>query len=126
MPSGQSIGTLSGHQTAVRSLSFIDEGRTLVSLGYEESIRFWDTATWQETRTVRSSASGVRGMALSPDETQLALSLESRVQIWSLAGWELAAELPVSTKVVSAMTFSPDGRWFVAGGADKKVRVWQI
>ncbi|MGD8623675.1 MAG: WD40 repeat domain-containing protein [Anaerolineae bacterium] len=30
-----------------------------------------------------------------------------------------------STKMVSAMAFAPDGRWFAAGAAERKVRVWE-
>jgi WD40 repeat protein len=126
LPSGEPIGSLSGHETAVWGLTFIDEGRTLVSLGYEQSMRFWDTESWQESRVVRSNVAGVRGMVFSPDEGTVALSMESKVQLWSVKEWELQAELPVSTKVVSAMAFSPDGQWLVLGGADKKIRVWEL
>jgi WD40 repeat protein len=65
-------------------------------------------------------------MVFSPDEGTVALSMESKVQLWSVKEWELQAELPVSTKVVSAMAFSPDGQWLVLGGADKKIRVWEL
>jgi WD40 repeat protein len=110
----------------VWSLTFIHGGRTLASLGYEQSIRFWDTASWQEIRAVQSNLPGVRGMVFSPDERRVALSMESRVQLWSVDDWELKAELPVSTKVVSSLAFSPDGKWLALGGADKKIRVWFV
>jgi WD40 repeat protein len=126
LPSSELLGTLAGHQTAVGSLQFVDGGRTLVSLGYEQAIKFWDTTTWQEARSLRADAPGVRGLAFSPDEKIVALSLESRVQLWSVDDWSLQAELPVSTKVVNGMAFSPDGRWFAAGAADGKIRVWTL
>jgi WD40 repeat protein len=108
------------------SLEFIDQGRRLVSLGYDQAIKFWDTQTWRELRDLRASQPGVRGMAFSPDERIIALSLEGHVQFWSVDDWMLQTELPVDTKVVNGMAFSPDGGWFAAGAADRKIRVWEL
>jgi WD40 repeat protein len=110
----------------VGSLTFIGGGRTLVSLGYEQTIKFWDAETWEEKRTGRTEAPGVRGVAFSPDEATVALSLEGRVQLWSVEDWLMKADLPVSTKVVNGMAFSPDGQWLAAGAADRKIRVWML
>jgi WD40 repeat protein len=126
LPAGEPMGTLSGHQTAVGSLTFVGDGRYLVSLGYEQAVKFWDTGTWQETRTLRSTAPGVRGIVFSPDEETAALSLEGKVQLWSVDDWALQAELPIGTKVVSAMAFSGDGQWLAIGAADRKIRIWDL
>jgi WD40 repeat protein len=124
LPTGEQIETLSGHKIAVSKLQFINNGQYLVSLGYDQSIIFWDTGSWKPTRTVQSDTPGVRGMLFSPDEEVAALSMESKVQLWSVDEWKLAAELPISTKVASAMAYSQDGRWLAVGGADKKVRIF--
>ena len=120
------MGTLAGHQTAVLSLASIHGGRTLVSLGYEQSIKFWDTQNWQEMATRSLEGSPIRGMAFSPDEALVAIARESVVQLWSVEGWALQSELQVGTKAVNGMAFSPDGRTLVAGAADGKIRVWTI
>ncbi|MCH8838247.1 MAG: hypothetical protein IIA60_10690, partial [Candidatus Marinimicrobia bacterium] len=126
LPSGEQIGTLAGHKTAVRALTFINGGRDLVSLGYEQSIKFWDTATWQEVRTVRSNLPAARGLAFSPTAELAAVSLEGNVQLWSVKDWTLLREFPVSTKVINGMAFSSDGQWLAVGAADKKIRVWEL
>jgi WD40 repeat protein len=125
LPSGEKIKTLSGHKVAVVSLTFIHHGRYLVSLEYEGSIKFWDTNTWEDTRTISVDKDRIRGLAFSPDEKTIALSMESKVQLRSVDDWALQAELPVSTKVVNGMAFSPDGHWFAAGAADRKIRIWE-
>jgi WD40 repeat protein len=108
------------------SLAFADGGRQLVSLGYEQSVRVWDTEKWKAERVLPVPGGTARGLALSPDERTAALSLEGKVQLWSVDQWSLEAELPVSVKAVYGTTFSPDGRWLAAGAADGKIRVWDL
>jgi WD40 repeat protein len=95
-------------------------------LGYEQSIKFWDTASWQVAQTVQGKAPGARGLTFSPDERLAALSSESKVEIWSVHNWLLEAELAIGTKAVYGMAFSPDGHWLAVGAADKKIRIWRL
>jgi len=126
LPGGKAVGELSGHQTAVLGLRFIHSGQRLVSVGYDQTIRFWDARTWQPERSLPAPGVGLRGLAFSPDEKVVAVSLESLVQLRRVEDWEPLADLPISTKVVNGMAFTPDGRMLAIGGADKKIRVWDI
>lgn len=125
LPSGEKIRTLSGHKIAVGSLYYINNGRYLVSMEYDGTIKFWETDTWDDIRTISIDKDRIRGLAFSPDEKTIALSMESKVQLRSVEDWTLRVELPVSTKVVNGMAFSPDGHWFAAGAADRKIRIWK-
>lgn len=124
LPSGARAGELTGHKTAVMNIRFVLDGRYLMSLGYEQTIKFWDTETWQETRMVRPEVPSARGIVLSDDERQAALLLEGRVDIMSVDGWTKLRELPISAKSVGSASFSPDGRWLAVGAADRKIRIW--
>lgn len=126
LPTGQPIGILNGHKTAVGALTFINNGSTLVSLGYEGTLIFWDMTNWQETRRLTPGVPGIRSLAFSADETMLAISMEGLVQLWSAGDLSLQAELPVSTKVINGIAFSLDGRWIAIGAADKKIRIWEL
>ncbi len=126
LPSGEHFKVLSGHRTAVTSLVFLRGGRYLLSLGYEGSIKFWDTETWKVERTLDAGKLRARGIVLSPDEQTMAVSQESEVQFWSLGDWKLQSSRAVSTKVITGMAFSADGKWFAAGAADRKIRIWQM
>lgn len=125
LPSGEKIKTLSGHKVAVGTLTYINNGRYLVSMEYDGTIKFWETDTWEDIRTISIDKDRIRGLAFSPDEKTIALSMESKIQLRSVDKWTLGAELPVSTKVVNGMAFSTDGSWFAAGAADRKIRVWE-
>lgn len=126
MPSGEQIGTLSGHQIAVGSLRVINQGKTLISMGYEGMLRFWDTATWTETRQLDLRGKGVRGLAISPDERTLAVSMESKIELWNVGDLAFQKEIAVDARALYGMAFSPAGRWLAVGAADKKIRVWDM
>jgi len=127
LPEGEQVGTLKGHIIAVGSLRFIQNGRRLVSMGYRQAIRFWDTATWETVAEHQLEPdSETRGVLISPNEDQAAISMESRVQLRHVSSWELQAEIPIGTKVVSSLAYSVDGQLLAAGGADKKIRIWSL
>jgi WD40 repeat protein len=125
LPAGDRVATLLGHETAVGSLRFIRGGRQLVSLGYEGTVRFWGTESWRATRVHPVAPAGSRGLVISPDEKRAALSLDGAVRIYRLEAWEQDVQLQVGTRSIGSMAFSPDGRWFAAGAADRKIRVWE-
>ncbi len=126
LPDGEPVEALRGHDVAVGSLRFINGGKALVSMGYEQTIKQWDTALWHQTKSIRPKLPAARAVVFSPDETQAAVSLEGRVDLYDTDGWELIAQLPISTNAVNGVAFSPDGRWLAVGAADKKIRVFEM
>ena len=126
LPAGERLGTLTGHQTAVGSLSLENDGRWMASLGYEGTLKLWDTVSWELVHSLDPGVPAVRGFCFSRDAKILAIRAESMVQLWSVDGWTLMHEIPVSTKVVSALAISPDRSLLAIGGADKRIRIWQM
>src|SRR5262249_6385667 len=72
---GKELRRLSGHERDVHSLAFTPDGRTVVSEGEDNSIRFWELATGKELRKIERPPLKVHlwSMALSPDGTLLAV-----------------------------------------------------
>jgi len=126
LPGGELQEALEADPTAVLSLAFIDRGKVLVSLGYEGSIRLWDTGTWHERRSVQVDAEGPRRLVLFGDEKHAAVCVAGQVQLWSTVRWECAHVLDIGPKSVEAAAFSPDGRWLAVGAADGRIRVWDL
>jgi WD40 repeat protein len=126
LPTGARAGVLTGHKTAVMNVAFVQEGRYLMSFGYEQIIKFWDTQTWLESRVLRPEVPSARGIVFSQDEQLAVLLLEGRVDIMSVDSWTKRSELTIGAKSVGSAAFSPDGRWLAIGAADRKIRVWPM
>lgn len=126
LPSGESAGQLTGHKTAVMNVKFVEDGRYLMSFGYEQTIKFWDTETWDVARVVRPMVPSSRGIVLSDDEELAAVLLEGRVDIMSVKDWTQQGELAFTAKSVGSAAFSQDGRWLAVGAADRKIRIWPM
>src|SRR4051794_17376284 len=66
--------TLRGHTAMVYCVAFSPDGKTLVSGGGDNTIRFWDVASGKQRATVKKVAEyGVDSVAFSPDGRTLAV-----------------------------------------------------
>jgi WD40 repeat protein len=59
------VRQLHGHTAWVSKLVFSKDGRRLVSSATDQTIRFWDTASWTETKVLRGHSDEIHGLALS-------------------------------------------------------------
>jgi WD40 repeat protein len=104
------VATLSGHTDAATSIAFTPDGRTLVSGGWDNTIRLWDVASRSCTATLTGHANSVRSVAVSPDGRLLASgSDDNDVLLWDLASQACVATLTDHTEHVMSVAFSPDG-----------------
>ncbi len=64
---------LTGHKGQVAGVGFIHGGRTVVSASWDETVRFWDVATGQETARFPLKVGKLTALAVSPDGTRVAV-----------------------------------------------------
>ncbi len=77
--------TLRGHKGQVSSVAFTTDGRTLVTGGWDETVRLWDVPTGRETACFDLAIGKVNAIAVSPDGTRLAAgSLDGRLALFDL------------------------------------------
>jgi WD40 repeat protein len=114
----------------VLCVAFSPDGKTLVSGGVDNTIRFWDLPTGKERATVKKAAEyGVDSVAFSPDGKTLAVGIGgSGVKIYDVRTRKpriLRDE--VSQYACPLVVFSPDGKTLVSGGpCIRKIRLWNV
>lgn len=125
-PDGKAITTLKGHQTAAFPIIFLNEGRTLLTQGYEGTLQEWDTTSWECTTVRQSPVNPVRSITFSPDRSLVALATQGKVLVFNDLNQEPLHNLDVGTPATAGITFSHDNRYLAVGAADRNLRVWEL
>ena len=126
---GKLITNLEGHTEEVFCLAWTADGSTLVSGSMDDSIRTWNTTTWQQIHvfTGQPHTSFVRGIAISPNVPILAsASLDYTARLWNLENG-----LPIGSPLqhpncVESVSFSTDGKLLATGCWDHNAYSWDI
>ena len=143
-----------GHASAVTSLAFSPDGKTLASGSDDRTVRLWNAATKEHLRVLVGHTDPVNSVAFSPDGRVIAsggedktmrlqavetvrsdgrriygvggglLSTVGTVRLWDAVTGEHKQTLVGHTAEVRSVTFSPDGRVLASGSGDKTVRLW--
>jgi WD40 repeat protein len=122
--------TLKGHTGQVMSVCFTKDAKTLVSLGDDGMIRFWNAADGKEIAKLpvppmkgQSLKGNLAFIAVSPDGKKLAVALpDQSTRLLDSAGKELH-RLPPSEQM-NALAFSSDGEALITGGT--LIESWNV
>jgi RNA polymerase sigma factor (sigma-70 family) len=127
---GQQIARLSHNQ--VYGLSFNPDGETLVTAGWDSTIRFWSTDTGNLLRAVKVADHAKDGdmriytVCYAPQGGLIATAhLDGVVRIWQADEMLLRTQFHVRSRFhFGSMSFSPDGLWLATGAGNGGVEVW--
>lgn len=120
-PGVKLLRTLEGHMSAVTSLAFDPQGRTLASGGFDKIVRLWEPHTGKPLRTLKGHSGSVEALACSPDGVLLASkSGDHTVRLWRCDTWEPVAVIPEPTEPLNQLTplaFHPTEPLLATGGS---------
>src|SRR5215469_436529 len=117
LPDGalQRLGTARlRHAGAGGFVAFLADRQTLLSVGPDGTVHFWEAATGRERRRLPTGHLG-HAVALAPDEKTLAAASANAIGLWDLAAGKLLPKLlPTGNRTETRLAFSPDGEALAA------------
>ena len=131
-----------GHKAKIKNVIFTPDGKRLISVSYDKTIRIWDVEHGELLRTLRGQmGEGHEGKlyagALSPDGRFLAvggwLHPECAGQCGNIRLMDLHAPKDASIRLlkghnnaVLSLAFSRDGKYLLSGSGDRTARLWDV
>jgi WD40 repeat protein len=126
------MNALDEHSSAVQSIDFAPDGRTLASGSRDGTAKVWhlhDNPFQRGTvqHTLYEHQHWVESIAFSPDGEMLASgSRDSEVRIWNAIDGSLLSTLPDHTASIKGVAFSPDGEMLASASADDTIILWDV
>ncbi len=120
------------HKGAIRALAFHPDRKTLLSVGDDGALTFWDPGTLTARQTFHGDFGVVEQLAIAPNgrwAATCAIRLtpeEMGVQLWDLQSGQERRRLRGPTDNVLSLAISPDATTIAAGTHDGFLWVWSV
>ncbi|HLW67985.1 MAG TPA: M56 family metallopeptidase [Gemmataceae bacterium] len=120
------------HDQPCRAVVFTADSKSLITVGEERTLAFWDVTKKSVTATVRppnqpNVGQIILALAYSPDGKYLAVAGESKgIMLYDLAKKESRAVWTGHDDVVSSLAFSPDSKTLASASYDRTIKLWDL
>lgn len=112
--------------TAIRHLTFSPDGRRLLGVADDLTLRSWDTSSGQIVAVFQGHTATIEQVRYSADGTWvISASWDKTARIWETSTGRLLKTLP-HTDAVSSASFSPDRKQAVTTSWDGLAQIWRI
>ncbi len=113
------------HEDGVSSVAITPDGQTIVSGGYDGTVRLWNRDGTPLNQSLTGHEDIVGSVAIAADgQTIVSGGYDGTVRLWNRDGTPLNQPLTGHEGGVRSVAITPDGQTIVSGGEDGTVRLW--
>lgn len=124
---------LKGHTEWVNRVVFLADGKTLVSVGRDKTVRIWDIDAKKEKQIVKDLPTNVKGLAIAGDKIFISTgkwekekkAWEGEIKILDLTGKSLGS-LKGHGETIESLVVSKDGKTLASASEDQSAKLWDI
>ncbi|MEO8660179.1 MAG: c-type cytochrome domain-containing protein [Bryobacteraceae bacterium] len=121
------VRTIQGHTDCIYSVSFLSDGKRVVTASYDKLLKLWNVESGKEILTFKDHIDSVFALAVTPDDKRLVSAAADRaVKVWDIASGERLYSMSDAQDGLNAVALDPAGRRVAAGGLDKSIRIWTL
>ncbi|KAL6793696.1 hypothetical protein GGI42DRAFT_142054 [Trichoderma sp. SZMC 28013] len=119
-------GPLRGHCGHIMKMAFSHDSKLIASVGNDNSIKIWDTATGLCQQTLLGYGERFEPRVIFSHDSRLVASVsrDHLIRVWDRATGRCQYILQGHTDYINAAAFSHDSRLIVSGSKDNTIRIW--
>jgi len=115
---------LEGHTETIKIALWCKQENIIVSGGQDQELRVWDVRQNNQIKHF-GLKNAITSIEVSLDQKHLVTTAGNEVTFWNAETFEVVQKHSLPIELNSA-SLSSDGNWFVAGGSDFSVRVYDF
>ena len=115
------------HPGGVTSLATSEDGQSVLSGGFDGTIRVWDGSSGEIRLIVEGHLGEVSDVAVAfDDQYGISAGQDGTVRFWELASGEPMWVLQAHKAGITSIAISADGQYVLTGSHDNTARLWDI
>ena len=114
-----------GHTDRLRGVAFSPDGKRIVSVGWDKTIKVWDAETGEVRRTIRGHDEEITSVAFGPEGRRIVTgSYDGTVRIWDVETGEECCRCEGHGNKVLGVDFGPKGNRVASASIDRTLCIW--